>query len=119
MKKVALIVSLLVIICIGIILFLNKKEEMKEYVITYYSDIYVYNIKTNKNNINVVKNDSIQCITTPCDPIKIAEYNVEYTKEYKEFIKDLFKDKETNNIALLDINLNEKQKQIISKIIEG
>jgi len=111
-KKLLFIVVLLLLLC-GC-----KSEETSSHIIHYRDNMNIYDIKEKNNKLEIEKSDIIVCVKAPCNPIKEKTYTKDNTKEYKEFIKELFKDKDDNELSITDNDLTDKQKDILYKIID-
>ena len=111
-KKLLFIIVLLLIVC-GC-----KNEGSSNHIIHYKDNMNIYDIKEKNNKLEIDKSDIIVCVKAPCNPIKEKTYTKDNTKEYKEFIKELFKDKDDNELSIMDNDLTDKQKDILYKIID-
>lgn len=113
MKKKLLFVILLLLIVCGC-----KNEESSNHIIHYSDNINIYDIKEKDNKLEIDKSDIIVCVKAPCNPIKEKSFTKDNKKEYKEFIKELFKDKDDNELSITNKDLNDKQKNILYEIID-
>ncbi len=113
MKKKLLFAILLLLIVCGC-----KNEESSNHIIHYSDNINIYDIKEKNNKLEIDKSDIIVCVKAPCNPIKEKSFTKDNKKEYKEFIKELFKDKDDNELSITNKDLNDKQKNILYEIID-
>lgn len=118
---IILVCIILITILSLIILFLlgetnKKKLEIDNYIIHYYNN-YSYDIETKTDGIYVKIHEEVNCITYPCPQIIIDSFKVEYKDEYKEFIENIFKNKDTKIITITNSDLTDKEVKIISNIV--
>ena len=119
-KNVLFIIVLLLILCGCKNTKTNKEKEIikiDNYNIVFSYNYDQYNIETKDNKIYVTKYNIVQCVKAPCNPIKDKTYEVELNKEYKEFIENLFKDKNDNTITIYKDMLDNNQIKILSNIL--
>ena len=111
-KNLLFIIVLLLIIC-GC-----RNKEVNNHIIHYEDNMNTYDIRESKNKLEIDKSDIIICVKAPCDAINKKTYTKDNTKEYKQLIKELFKDKDNNEISITDKDLTDKQKDIIYEILD-
>lgn len=119
-KNIVLIVALIVVIVA--ILFLtkilnNSKIERNLYEIKYYYNNMLYEIESKEDYINVTSKRVINCNVPPCEPLFNESFKVEYTDEYNDFFKRVFKDRKTNSITIPYDKITEEDEKILIKII--
>lgn len=114
-KKILFIIILLLVLC-----GCNNKKELKidNYNIEFNYNYSKYNIETKDNKIHITKYHIVQCVKSPCNPIYDKDFDLELTKEYKEFIENLFKNKNTKSISIYKDMLNNDQIKVLSDIIK-
>lgn len=120
MKKREIIKIVIIVIILFILIgaFIIYKDNKNGYVAHYYIDNYKYDIKVKGKSLNITKNYIKQCITTPCNPIKMDEYNVKTNKKYNKLIDKVFKGKHTKEITIEDKNLTNEEIKTLSSIIK-
>ena len=123
-KSFIILIGIIVILCLTLTaLFLvnkaNKKEvEIVDYVVHYYTGIYVYDVNIKDDTMYVEKNEVVMCIQAPCDPIKVDSFKIKFKEEYQELIDNLFKDKNTKEITITNNDLSDEEIKIISSIVK-
>lgn len=114
-KSYLLAISLLFLL-LGLLFLSNFFSGKNIYTITYNSD-FKYVLEVKKYYIKVNKYDVIECIKTPCEPIKIDSFNVSYKEEYKKFIESLFRNSISNELTINYSDLDNDDIKIMSLIV--
>ena len=115
----AVIIALILIVGIFGVVFSSIKSSEgdldKEYTIHYSYDNNEYDIVFKDRMINITKYNQVMCFKAPCDPIKEDSKVVNYKKEYKYLIDNLFDNK--NEVKVKYDDLDKKSRGLIHEII--
>lgn len=108
-----LLIAFIVIIFIASILLLiiNNKYTIQ------YKGKYPYEIEYHGLFILVKKENQIQCIKAPCDPLIDVEFILNNPK-YNKLKKELFNNKDTKLLSIKATDLTKDQKKILKDIIK-
>ena len=132
-KKKSIIVIIMFILIMGCSMyglasFVNStykleedEEEVEEvgrnYIIHYYSNYYLYDIKVNNSKLDIIVYEVIQCIQAPCDPIKRDSYSIDYEKDYKKLFDKLYDDYKKEEFTIYSDELDDKEVLLLNEIV--
>ena len=114
MKKIilCLLVSIISLTLIGC----GKKADIDHYIVHYNGNDH-YDIETLDDHIQVKRSEIVECFQAPCDPVYKETFNVDYTEDYIELIKGLFRDVEGNELTVNSYELTSEEVRLISTMV--
>ncbi len=114
MKK--LIISLFICFISLTLIGCGKKADIDHYIIHYNGNSH-FDIETLDDHIEVRRSEIVECEEDPCDPIYKETFNVEYTSDYIDLIKSLFRDVEGNELTVNSYELTSEEVRLISTMV--
>lgn len=114
MKK--LILSMFILFISLTLIGCGKKADIDHYIVHYNGNDH-YDIETLDDHIQVKRSEIVECFQAPCDPVYKETFNVDYTEDYIELIKGLFRDVEGNEITVNSYELTSEEVRLISTMV--
>lgn len=114
MKK--LIISLFVLFISLTLIGCGKKVDIDHYIIHYNGNSH-FDIETLSDHIEVKRSEIVECVEEVCDPVYKETFNVSYTSDYIDLIKNLFRDIEGNEITVNSYELTSEEVRLISVMV--